>query len=78
MGKRKREKEEEKKEGKGSKKRREKKKRKGKRREMKKKKKCETSLLVLKNFPKGFTMPRTLPEALSVKYRILIGSIRAQ
>lgn len=76
MGKRNREKEEEKKEGKGSKEKRgegKRKEKKGKRREMKKKSKMP--LLVLKNFPKDFTMPRTLPEALSIKNCILIGSI---
>lgn len=66
--KRKKEKEEKEKEERGKEK-------KGKRREMKKKSK--TSLLVLKNFPKDFTMPRTLPEALSIKSWILIGSICA-
>lgn len=64
--KRKKEKEVKKKEERGKEK-------KGKGREIKSK----TSLLVLKNFPKDFTMPRTLPEALSIKNWILIGSICA-
>lgn len=64
--KRKKEKEEKEKEERGKEK-------KGKGREIKSK----TSLLVLNNFPKDFTMPRTLPEALSIKSCILIGSICA-